>query len=252
MDDLQSTTTHQHWHPLDFQCPYCLYCPERGHSRKPKLRTEEEMPWIGVVWVCGDTDLFHPAVPDHLIKEILKEARSYDYKSFIFCTKNPERYFDFWEDFPHHSLLVITIESDIDHGWCTPPLQNRIDTTRKLAEYSHITDTIDRASGKHSHREICIAVQPIMTFTESFAETIINTQASQVSLGMEVLGLPDFPSPDLDTVASLAKTLSHHMMVSIDGARVFEDTHLTEWPNKEDRLAVGASKRRIMNRALDV
>lgn len=186
---------------------------------------------MDVVWVCGDTDLFHPAVPDPLIESILEETREHTSKTFIFGTKNPERYLSFFGKFPKWTMLAVTIESDIDHGYCKAPSpQARLEAIRK------VVDAV-RGLGEGSWEgglwyDVVIAIKPIMEFTENFADALRDTHVSQITIAREATGLLDFPEPDFDSVLSLAKDLSKSVLVVLEKHYVNENSQRTGWLNR--------------------
>ncbi len=226
-------TTHvsSEWNPLDFQCTmYCGYCPEKGHSKVPILRPEEEaeMPRHYSVWVNETTDLFCPEVPDSIIEAIFERAsREGGGKCFLICSKNPSRFFDFLDKLPPWSLIVTTVESDIDHGWskAPPPL-------KRLEELRRLKFALSALPGR---RETAICIQPVMKFTGNFVEAIHQAMPDQVGIGMELTGLKNFPAPEFSEVMDLARAVSRFTSVNIHGTEIFPDTHLDGWPEGEEK-----------------
>lgn len=219
-------TKTEKWNPLDFQCRMgCSYCPEKGHSKTPELRDAwKAIPEYFAIWVCEDTDLFAPEVPDDIIKKVLKRASESRRSTCIFCTKNPVRYFDFIDDFPRDAMLAITVESDIDHH-CSkaPPPLVRLELAGKLRQ---ILDS--RRENAFVYRQLCLSIQPMMPFTYRFAELIREVKPHQVSIGYELLGLEGFPTPEFSKVMELSNKLIGFSEVNINGFPY--DTDFDDWP----------------------
>ncbi len=215
-------TRTEDWNPLDFQCPLrCSYCPEKGYSEAPVLADGWEIiPDHYAIWVCANTDLFCDEVPDSLIEEILMKASEYPGKGFLFSTKNPSRYWPFIDKIPSWSYITATVESDIDHGCslASPPLE-RLEQMRQL-----------KLSGGHSYPEVCLSIQPVMEFTDGFAEAVLSAGLDQVSISYELTGIEGFPTPEFDKVLALAKTLSEESMVNLNCVTIHPNTHLEDWP----------------------
>ena len=215
------------WNPLRWLCGHgCLYCPEFARAKNkassvPHLRPHWRKlpaPRKDAVCVCIDTDLFHPRVPDALIREILAEARRVhdtDDTIFIFGTKNPGRILDYLGEMPRDSYYLVTVESDIDHHMSqAPPALERLGAFSKLSGLSMNT---------------VLAIQPIMRFTERFADLIIATNPGQVAIGSEQFGLPFFPTPPFREARTLAKKLKA-AGVSHVGINGHEGLNFTRWP----------------------
>ena len=170
------------------------------------------------VFVCVDTDLFHPRVPDSKIRKILRVASSIhdaDETIFVFGTKNPARILDYWGMMPRGSYYPITVESDIDHHVTqAPPALERLSAFKKLSGLSMNT---------------VLAVQPIMRFTDRFADLIIAAQPNQVAIGSEQFGLPCFPTPPFREARMLAKKLKAASIphVYLNG---HEEFNFVQWP----------------------
>lgn len=215
------TTRTEKWNPLDYQCGYrCTYCPEQDHSRIPKL-VEDRMPSHFAVWVAEGTDIFCDEVPSDLISNILEQTRGYPGKSFLFCTKNPARYFEFIDEFPSQSYFISTVESDIDYKYSTAPSpKERLEELAKLKPLVGMSD-------------VCISIQPILEFTDDFVELIRQLNPDQVSIGNELTGLEGFPTPEFYRAMWLAQQLSEFSMVNINEEPVNEHTILQDWPFRE-------------------
>lgn len=128
--------THTHAH-LGGECPHrCSYCyVDNPHSGRPKRYTgdlclvEEE---FSVSYGSGKTvfiencnDLFAKEVPDAFIHRILSHCNTWPLNTFVFQTKNPDRYLEWSDLFPHGSVLGTTIETNRETSGKAPKTTER-------------------------------------------------------------------------------------------------------------------------------
>ncbi len=118
--------------PIRGKCPYaagadpkkwygCEYCYMRQIFRRfekskkplnPELRLSDDLYWSPgsreplKVAVCLNLDMFHPDIPDDWIRKVIAEAWLFDRHTFMFLTKQPQRYAQF--EFLHNSWLGTT------------------------------------------------------------------------------------------------------------------------------------------------
>jgi len=232
------------WKPLDFQCRYaCNYCPEKGHSIEPILREDwRDISWGRTgIWVCGDTDLFHPDVPNYIIEAVLERARDNPSQCYIFCTKNPQRYVDFLGKFPPWAYFTTTVESDIDYecGGAPPPLE-RLEAMKtlwkKLYDFPKLRPKLDY--------QLNIDMQPAFDFTPRFLKELTDLGPDQVCIGHRIPKTennPVIPEPDFRKLMKLARKLSKCFvtkrrnvwticLVNIDSRTVTPKSRFTSWP----------------------
>jgi len=239
------------WKPLDFRCPYdCIYCPEcrsPDYNIEPELRKDwRDVPYRKTgIWVCGDTDLFHPEVPDYIIDAVLSRARDHPSHCYIFCTKNPQRYIDFLGKFPGWSYFTATIETDVDYGnsLSPPPLE-------RLRAMKELRRKLERSSKlRPNEYQLTISMQPTWDFTDEFYWELTEIQPDQVCIGRVVGDYKYVQEPDFGKLMKLARRLSkmavnrpntpHTIcMVNIDGRHVNSRSRFRSWPWR-DPLSYG-------------
>jgi protein gp37 len=118
--------THTHSH-LAGACPHaCSYCYVQAMARRfPEMKArysgtvrliEEE---FSVAYGRGRTifvehlnDLFAAAVPAQFLVRILDHCRAWPRNTYVFQTKNPDRYLEFIDRLPAGSILGTTIETN--------------------------------------------------------------------------------------------------------------------------------------------
>ena len=113
------------WNPLAGKCPHgCTYCSTNSLMRYPvikakysgKLRIDyrtlsknlgKDKTWF----VCAQNDLFAKTVPFEFIGQILGQCYKFD-NTYLFQTKNPERFVELRSLFPSKTILCTTIETN--------------------------------------------------------------------------------------------------------------------------------------------
>lgn len=173
------------WNPLAGECPHkCLYCSTKSiHwvSVKDKysgeLRLDEKAMsknlGKGKVWfVCAQNDLFANKVDDRIIDAIFHRCFQYPDNTYIFQTKNPERYLKLLSQGWHfpNSILGCTIESNRHYKniSCAPYISSRSFSMSKIKGKKFIT------------------IEPILDFdVKAFANIIKFIKPSFVNIGAD-------------------------------------------------------------------
>lgn len=153
----------------------------------------------GVVFVSDMGDLFADTVPDEWIELVLDHVRKFPSTYFLFLTKNPERYHSFVDKFPPNSILGATIETDDDNiykGISRAPLPSK--RIKAMAELDWETKFI--------------SIEPILKFTDGFAQKIIDAKPILVYVGYDNYN-NKLPEPTLTETKSLIERLKSHTIV---------------------------------------
>ena len=169
------------------KCPHeCVYCyVEALKKRFPGVRTrysgelyliEKELGkgegcgHMTFVQDCGD--LFAEQIPDEWIDRVLRHCSDYPENTYLFQSKNPQRFIEFKDRFPKNAILGTTIESNRDYGVSKAP------------------DVYSRANGIESMGingfTVMVSVEPIMDFdSEDFVELLQFIGPEFVSIGAD-------------------------------------------------------------------
>jgi len=202
------------WNPVT-GCPHdCVYCWARRlaltklrHLERyrdgfnSRLNQEEFKRRFnsGVVFVSDMGDLFAETVPEEWIEMVLDHVKKFPSTFFLFLTKNPKRYHDFIDKFPKNSILGATIETDDDNiyrGISRAPLPS--ERIKAMAELDWETKFI--------------SIEPILKFTEGFAQKIIDIKPIMVYVGYDNYD-NRLPEPTLMETKSLIEMLRNHTLV---------------------------------------
>ena len=175
----------ERWNPLCGKCPHrCCYCYVDAMSRFPvikakysgELRIDEKTlnKNLGkgkTIFVCSMNDLFADSVPTEIIEQILDVCWSYSANTYVFQTKNPERYLTWIKFFPRKSILGTTIETNRDYKTSdAPPVFDR------LKWMSKIPTTFQKF----------ITLEPLMDFDlEVLSNWMIELRPSFVNIGAD-------------------------------------------------------------------
>lgn len=192
--------THMHSH-LRGRCPHkCSYCYVQAMERRFKtgmyagpIRVEEKEFSVDygsgkAIFIEHMNDLFADAVPADFVMSILEHCREYpDSNTYVFQTKNPDRYLRFLHDLPLHIMLGTTIESNRDYDSMTPAPAQRLRYLGLKAIRSSFP---------------CVAtfvnIEPIMDFNlATLLEWLTDLRPSFISIGADSKKskLPE-PSPE--------------------------------------------------------
>lgn len=189
--NMYSWTTHT-WNPIRGKCPHgCVYCFMRGKKVGP-MRLEEKalLDNLGTgrtIFVGSSTDMWAEAVPGDHIWQVLNICGQYDNK-YIFQSKNPERFFQFVEEFPVDIILGTTLESNREYGQSIhAPLP-----TERAATF---------ANQRLQRFEKMVSIEPVMAFEhEVFVRWLKQIGPKFVSIGADSKGhnLPEPSAGELD------------------------------------------------------
>jgi len=115
--------THTHTH-LGGECPHkCVYCyvdnprfgrPERYKGDLRLIENEFDVDYGAgkTIFIEHCNDLWAKEVPDEFIVRVLDHCKKYPKNTYVFQTKNPQRYWDFSAIIPYQSIFGTTIETN--------------------------------------------------------------------------------------------------------------------------------------------
>lgn len=196
--NMYSWVTHTHNH-LGGECPHkCSYCSTKVMAKrfniekyKGPIRLIEKELTVGygtgkTIFIENCGDLFAEQVPLYYIQKILKHCREYSGNTYVYQTKNPDRYADFLGDFPVMSLFGTTIESNWESNSRAPKPKDRMIAMAKLQERCKF-----------------VTIEPIIDFdVATMVIWIRQIRPLFVNIGADSKGI-DLPEPAANKIKAL-------------------------------------------------
>jgi len=207
------------WNPVTGCEHECIYCWARKlaltkfrskeryrEGFKPRLNEEEFKARFkaSVIFVSDMGDLFGEFIPSEWIRKVLNHVKDNPKALFLLLTKNPGRYFEFLDSMPDNAMLGTTIETDDDELYekhsisRAPRPSERLDAMRRLPWDLKF-----------------ISIEPILDFTERFADRVRSTGAFMVYVGYDNYN-NRLPEPPLSKVKALIDELRKGPMIVVE------------------------------------
>lgn len=105
------------WNPItgcEFKCKYCYAQGQVNHD-KPRLHKRRLIDNLGegnTIFVCSMADMFGPWIPKSSILHVLFVCRRFSKNTYLFQSKNPKRFIEFFPLFPFNAIFGTTIETN--------------------------------------------------------------------------------------------------------------------------------------------
>jgi len=151
--------------------------PKDAKRRKKAQKDKDIMIFVGNMH-----DVFAESIPSDIIMKILEHCRKYPNNKYLFQTKNPGRFLEFWGLFPPRSVFATTLETDNwgilkDHT-NAPSIRAR---SIGMIEVSKRIDEIKKESS-----EIMVTMEPVFDFNpEMLAGEILSIYPDKVYIGAD-------------------------------------------------------------------
>ena len=199
--------THMHTH-LGGECSHkCSYCYVDNHiSGRPekfsgKIRLIEEE--FSVVYGEGKTifiehmnDLFAKDVPEEFIKRVIGHCNLYPNNTYMFQTKNTERYNKWFDVFPKNTILGTTIE--------TNRVINGISEAPKPTDRAYWMTKIPEKFKRF------ITIEPVLNFdVEIFATMMGDINPDFINLGADSKN-HNLPEPTVEKIMAFVEELKKY------------------------------------------
>lgn len=141
---------------------------------KPKLIEKElhrKFKPDAFVFVSDMGDMFGDWVPKEWIIKVINHIKKFPDTTFLFLTKNPNRYFEFLEIIPQNVILGATIETNRDY--------------KHISKALSVAKRFEAMSRIETHR-CFISIEPIMYFDfNKFADMIYDIHPVMVAIGYD-------------------------------------------------------------------
>lgn len=208
------------WNPLAGRCYHeCDYCYVRK-GRMLSLKKYQGEPYLDLkemtinlykckklkhpftVFVCSCNDLFAKQVPNYIIEQVLWRCNEFPDNTYLFQSKNPWRFVDFYFRFPKNTILGTTLESNRQYNISkAPPVDER---ARAMASLSKSKDF-----------KTMVSIEPILDFdAKLFFDLLRDIHPTFVSIGADSKGSGN-PEPIKDKVELLIAWLEAKTQVKV-------------------------------------
>lgn len=183
------------WNPIKGKCPHdCSYCYMKvfpqGELRFDEKCMRDDLGSNNYIFVGSSTDMFARCIPDKWIDNVLNRCYFYDKNSYLFQSKNPNRFRDLL--FPDNVILGATIE--------TNRLNENISNAPDQDERKEVMSILP-------HYNKMVSIEPIMDFDlDIFVYWIKAIKPKFVSIGADSKG-HNLPEPSWDKIQTLIREL---------------------------------------------
>jgi len=189
------------WNAIKGKCSHdCSYCYMKifpqGELRLDEKEFKTDLGTGNTIFVGSSTDMFADNVPIEWIERVLEYCRKFD-NTYIFQTKNPERFKEFENFFPDKTIFGTTIETN---------------KATLLAKYSEAP--INRFYIRNFKRKF-VTIEPIMDFDlVDFIKMIKIVEPEFVNIGADSKN-SNLIEPDGKKIKELIESLSKFTEVRI-------------------------------------
>ena len=197
------------WNPIQGRCPHnCSYCYMQrfwnmNNSTCQVLKEKYLNDNFGenqTYFVCDSTDMFAWDVPKEWIERVLEHCCKYPKNTYLFQTKNPERFKAFKYSFPPKTILGTTIETNRDIDISKAP--------QPYLRYVHINTVGD------NFRKM-VSIEPIMDF--DYGDLLLMMEVIKpefVSIGADSKN-SNLPEPSKENIENLIRELKKFTKVKL-------------------------------------
>ena len=203
------------WNAIKGKCIHdCKYCYMKRFPLNPvRLDTTEFKTDLGegnVIFVGSSCDMWAKDIPSYWITRVLDQCKSYPLNSYLFQTKNPERFFEFIDsDFVDRHCkdlyLGCTIESNRDYKVSKAP-----SPAERVPWMWELTD--QKYNGRF---RTMVSIEPVLDFDlDEFIMMMKNINPEFVSIGADSKN-HDLPEPDKEKTNKFIKSISKFTKVRI-------------------------------------
>ncbi len=193
------------WNAIKGKCPHeCVYCyMHQWGKQNPARLVEKELTadlykeGKGMIFVGSSIDMFAEDIPDTWIRKTLNHAKAFNENEYLFQTKNPRRMIEYKNAMPDKRVLAITLETD-----------RAFDQTEIKGNGAHIEERCGFTKWPYKGERVMISIEPVMKFSEHFAQTIITLAPEMVSIGADS-GKNGLPEPTWSEIQGLITALKN-------------------------------------------
>lgn len=168
------------WNVIKGICPHdCKYCYMKVYKQKPLHFDEKELKIdLGennFIFVGSSCDMFAKEISNEWIKKVLEKCKNYEGNTYLFQSKNPNRFLEFQNQFPKNTILGTTLETNYINNYLSkaPLTTSRANAMIKLIKKF----------------KLMITIEPLVEFNLiPFVEMIREIKPEWVNLGADSKG----------------------------------------------------------------
>jgi len=191
------------WNPVGGQCEHnCKYCYIKNsflggnkYNGEPYIADlETNLGSDNTIFVGSATDIFADNVSDQIIRTVLDYCERFD-NTYIYQSKNPDRFHYFIDKFPKKSILTTTIETNKEYINLSdaPRIKERKRAMKDLPE----------------NFESMITIEPIVDFDlKTFLNMLKEINPDIITIGADS-GKNNLPEPDKYKIEKLIDSLKN-------------------------------------------
>lgn len=203
------------WNPLGGECPHkCTYCSTNNLKRFPGVKAKYSGPLClypgypketnKTVFVCAQNDLFADNVNSRWISEVIRRCNCVD-NTYLFQTKNPKRFMEFYTEYPNKSIFCTTIETNRTY----PSMEFAPSTRDRAMTMNEFIQEYPRCD-KWNYQ---VTIEPIINFNINKIIYLIETcLPDQVNIGADSKR-NDLPEPSKGKILALIAELEKFTVV---------------------------------------
>jgi len=196
------------WNPIKGVCPHkCVYCYmsrfPTGKLRFDRKCMKDNLGKNNTIFVGSSTDMFAEKVPSIWIEKVLKYCKfHFPDNTYLFQSKNPNRFKEFISQFPNKTILGTTLET------------NRTTTSISKAPLPS-ERAYAMAELRKYHIDMMVSIEPILDFDlEVFINYLKDIKPIFVSVGADSKN-SNLPEPNSEKLEELIKELKKFTEVKI-------------------------------------
>lgn len=202
------------WNPIRGRCPHgCKYCymiPRWNYWKSVKQilcekTLADNLGKGNYIFVGSSTDMFAEDVPEKWISAVLSHCNMFPDNTYLFQSKNPERFMEFNKMFPKKTVLGTTIETDDE---------NLIADISKAPSIQSRVSFMTFAKTFVPKKEIMVTIEPILDFRlYPFIRLLKLIKPDWINIGADSKG-KKLPEPSREKVDKLIKELERFTKVN--------------------------------------
>jgi len=189
------------------RCRYCYVLAQPGGLKKldkPELHTPlHNYGKNKTIFIGHQGDMFATTIPESFVESVLENCLKYPANTYLFQTKNPERYMKFFMHLPINAILGTTIETNrqdlVEKISMAPNIRSRVAGMVQVKKY---------ATEQSLKWQFFVTIEPIMQFDrDPFIELIHNIEPTFIAIGADSKK-HQLEEPTMEQVLDLAKILA--------------------------------------------